>query len=354
MDLTDYFDEFTRRDWQTTTEGTIRIAVIGLGGFACNRALPAIRDTKFCETTLLVSGSPSKAEWVSDEFGVDHVIDYEAFHDGDAIEAYDAVYVATPPAFHREYTEAAARLGKHVLCEKPLARNVAEAERMIEACAEGGVTLMTAYRLRAEPAVRRMRELIHDGVIGIPVQVKGGFSSRLLDSVEPDSWRLDPDIAGGGALLDLGVYPLNITRFLLDSYPEAVWAETTSHTDPFDRVEEHVALQLSFPDGTTASCTASFNAHSDNRIQILGSEGQVLIREPFGGDTSQEILVERYETQTHYIGPPVDEVREEFDYFAHCVLTDAACETHGEDGLADLRIIEAAYESANSETRIDL
>lgn len=354
MDLTDYFDGFTRRDWQTITEGTVRIAVVGLGEFARDRALPAIRDSEFCEPTLLVSGSPAKAEWVADTFGVGHVIDYEAFHDGEAIDTYDAVYVATPPAYHREYADAAARLGKHVLCEKPLARNVAEAERMVEACAEAGVTLMTAYRLRAEPAVRRMRELIRDGVIGTPVQVKGGFSSRLLDSVEPDSWRLDPDIAGGGVLLDLGVYPLNITRFLLDRFPEAVWAETASHTEPFDRVEEHVALQLSFTDGATASCTASFNAHSDNRIQVLGSEGQVLIREPFGGTTSQEILVERYETQTHHVGPPVDEVREEFDYFANCILTDADCETDGEDGLADLRIIEAAYESARSETRIDL
>lgn len=154
---------------------------------------------------------------------------------------------------------------------------------MIEACVEGGVTLMTAYRLRTEPAVRRMRELIRDGVIGTPVQVKGGFSSRLLDTIDPDSWRLDPDIAGGGALLDLGVYPLDITRFLLDSDPGAVRAETTSHTDPFDRVEEHAALLLSFPDGTTASCTASFNAHSDNRLQVLGTDGQVLIREPLRG-----------------------------------------------------------------------
>lgn len=301
-----------------------------------------------------MSGSPQKAEWVADEFDVAHVINYGAFHDGDGTDEYDAVYVATPPAFHREYTETAALLGKHVLCEKPLARNVPEAERMIEACAEGGVTLMTAYRLRTEPAVRRMRELIRDGVIGTPAQVKGGFSSRLLDVVDPDSWRLDPDIAGGGALLDLGVYPLNITRFLLDSNPEAVRAETTSHTDPFDRVEEHVALQLSFPDGATASCTASFNAHSDNRLQVLGIDGQVLIRESFGGDISQEILVERHQTQTHYIGPPVDEVREEFDYFAHCVLTDADRESEGEDGLTDLRVIEAAYESAETGTRIDL
>ncbi|WP_336343847.1 D-xylose 1-dehydrogenase Gfo6 [Halalkalicoccus ordinarius] len=354
MDLDGYFDAFTRRDWQTIEEGRIRVAVIGLGGFARNRALPAIRDGRFCETTVLVSGSPEKAEGVANEFDVERVIGYEEFHAGDASEAYDAVYVATPPAFHEEYAETAARLGKHVLCEKPLATDVSGAERMVEACAEAGVVLMTAYRLRTEPSIRRMREMIADGVIGEPVQVHGGFSSRLLEHAGPDTWRLDPEIAGGGALMDLGVYPLNTARFLLGIDPLAVQATTSSGAVPFDRVEKDVAFQLTFPGGATASCTASFDAHPDSRLQVLGTEGQLLIRAPFGGDVSQELVVERGETHTEYTGAPVDEVREEFDYFAHCILAGGDCETDGEDGLADLRTVEAAYESAETGERIDL
>jgi D-xylose 1-dehydrogenase (NADP+, D-xylono-1,4-lactone-forming) len=354
MDLDDYFEAFTRRDWQTIEEGRVRIAVVGLGGFARNRALPAIRDGRFCETTVLVSGSPGKAEDVADEFDVDRVIDYEGFHDGDASEHYDAVYVASPPAYHAEFAETAARLGKHVLCEKPLAADVSEAERMVEVCAEAGVVLMTAYRLRTEPSIRRMREMIADGAIGEPVQVHGGFSTRLLDHAGPDSWRLDPDVAGGGALIDLGVYPLNTTRFLLGADPETVQATTHTSGAPFDRVDEHAAFQLSFPDGTSASCSASFDAHPDSRLQVLGTEGQLLIRSPFGGDVSQELVVERGETHTRYAGTPVDEVCEEFDYFAHCVLADADCETDGEDGLADLRAIEAAYDSAETGERVTI
>lgn len=348
MDVSDYFEDFTRRDWQTTTDGRIRMAVVGLGSFARNRALPVFRATEFCECTLLVSGSPEKADGVADEYDVDRVIDYEDFHEGVAKATYDAVYVATPPAFHREYTETAARLGKHVLCEKPLARTSREAERMIEACADAEVTLMTAYRLRTEPAIRRVRELIQDGGIGEPIQVMAGFSSRLLDTAGPDSWRFDPEVAGGGALIDLGIYPLHLTRFLLEDSPDAVYAETTSSSAPFDAVDEHVAVQLSFTDGTTASCTASLNAQPDSRLKVLGRDGQVLLRNPFGGEISQELRVERGDMEMTYGGPPVDEVREEFDYFAHCILTDTACETDGEEGLKDLRVIEAAYESAET------
>lgn len=352
MDVDSYFEEFIRRDWQTLDGATVRIAVIGLGEFARTRALPAIQESQFCEVTVLVSGSPKKAADLTSTIDVDRVIDYEAFHAGEASKEYDAVYIATPPAFHPEYAETAARLSKHILCEKPLAATYEGAEQMVDASAE--IVLMTAYRLRTEPAIRRMREAIRDGVIGKPVQIHGGFSTQILDHTASNSWRLDPDIAGGGALMDLGVYPLNTSRFLLDSDPVTVSAETSSTGPSFDRVDEHVAVQLTFPDGASASCTASFNAHPDSRLQVLGTDGQLLLRSPFGGDVSQEIVIERGETHAHYTGPPVDEVREEFDYFAHCIRAETECECDGEEGMTDLRIIEAAYTAAETGSRVNL
>ncbi|MCL7416389.1 MAG: Gfo/Idh/MocA family oxidoreductase [Halalkalicoccus sp.] len=223
---------------------------------------------------------------------------------------------------------------------------------MVEACTDAGVVLMTAYRLRTEPTIRRMHEMIADGVIGDPVHIHGGFSTRLLEHADEDSWRLDPEVAGGGALIDLGVYPLNTVRFLLEAEPVAVSAETTSSGAPFDRVEENVAFRLTFPGGTTASCTASFDAHPDSRLQVVGTDGQLLVRSPFGGDVSQELVAERGEVHVSYTGPTVDEVREEFDSFANCVLAGVDCESDGEDGLADLRVIEAAYEAAETGERI--
>ena len=354
MDLSHYFSTFERRDWQRIEEGRVRLALVGLGGFARERALPAIRGSTFCEATVLVSGSPETADDLAREFDVEHVLGYDEFEDGTASDAYDGVYVATPPNHHEAYACAAADLGKHVLCEKPLATEPSAAERMVEHCANAGVTLMTAYRLRTEPAIRRTRELIADGVIGKPLQIHGGFSVTLLEDVGPDTWRLDPEVAGGGALIDLGIYPLNTVRFLLDADPITVMAETHTEGPPFDRVDEHVAVQLTFPNGVTASCTASFDAHPDSRLRILGSDGQVLLTDPFGGDVSQRILVEHGNTQTRYTGSPVDEVREEFDYFAHTVLAAVEDGPDGSDGLTDMRTIAAAYESAETGNRIEL
>jgi xylose dehydrogenase (NAD/NADP) len=355
MRVAEHFERFTRRDWQDREEGgPIRFAVVGLGGFSRERALPAIERSTFCTVTTLVSGSAGKLDTVAAEFDADHAIDYEAFTSGVAVDAYDAVYVATPPAFHLEYVETAAESGKHVLCEKPLATDPERARRMIDRCEANGVTLMTAYRLQTEPAVRRLREVIADGCIGDPVQAHGGFSVRLLESVGADTWRLDPAVAGGGALIDVGIYPLNTLRYLLDRDPVAVRGELTSGHEAFDRVEEHVAFQLSLPDGITASCTASFNAHETSQLQILGTEGQVRITAPFGGEVPQEVLVESGDVGTEHVGEPVDEVVEEFDYFAHCIMTGETPEPDGADGLTDLEAIDAIYEAAESGRTVEI
>ncbi|AEH36491.1 D-xylose 1-dehydrogenase Gfo6 [Halopiger xanaduensis] len=355
MALEDAFDDFTHRDWvQETVDGTVRLAVVGIGGFARNRALPGIAAGRYCETTALVTGSPDRARTIAGEFDVEHVIGYDAFRAGNHAETYDAVYVATPNSTHGEYAIAAAEHGKHVLCEKPLETTVDRAEEIVDACSDNGVTLMTAYRLQTEPVVRRTREFVRDGVIGEVVQVHGGFAHPLLDHAGPDTWRLDPDLAGGGALVDLGVYPLNTTRYVLDCDPTAVYATTRSNGGPFADVDEHVAFQLEFPTGATASCTASFDAHASSQLELVGTDGKIAISSPFGGVVPQDIVVESGEMRTEYTGPPVDEVCEEFDYFGYCVLTGADPEPDGADGVADLRAIEAAYESAETERRVAL
>ncbi len=191
---------------------------------------------------------------------------------------------------------------------------------------------MTAYRLQTEPAVRRTRELIREGTIGEVVQIQGGFSHPLLEYTSPDTWRLDPDLAGGGALVDLGVYPLNTIRFLLDCDPTGVYATTYSSGGPFAAVDEHVAFQLEFPTEVTASCTASFDAHAHSRLEIIGTDGIILIASPFGGVVPQEMVVESGDMRMEYTGPPVDEVCEEFDYFGYCVLTGTEPEPDGRDG----------------------
>ncbi|GAB3040309.1 D-xylose 1-dehydrogenase Gfo6 [Natronobiforma cellulositropha] len=355
MALERYFVDFTERDWEReSVSGTVRMAVVGVGGFARERALPAIDASAYTDATVLVSGSPDSTREVADEFGVEHVIGYDAFLDGVLTDTYDAVYVATPNAFHGRYATAAADYGKHVICEKPLETTPARAREVVDACAEAGVTLMTAYRLQCEPTVRRTRELVRDGVIGDVVQIHGGFSNPLLANTTPDTWRLDADLAGGGALVDLGVYPLNTVRFVLDTDPVSVYASTTSTDDAFAAVDQHVAFQLEFPGGATASCTASFDAHANSQLQLIGTEGSVWIASPFGGVVPHEIVVESGDMCMEYTGRPTDEVREEFAYFGYCVLTETTPEPDGHDGLTDAAIIDAAYDAAGSDRRVEL
>lgn len=355
MALEDAFANFTRRDWERAVpDETVRLAVIGIGGFARKRALPGIAEGTYCETSMLVTSSPDRATDVAESFDVPNVVDYDAFLAGDHADAYDGVYVATPNVFHGQYATAAAEFGKHVLCEKPLEITAERARDVVDACAEAGVTLMTAYRLQTEPTVRRTRELVREGVIGDVVQVHGGFTHPLLEHTGPDTWRLDPDLAGGGALVDLGVYPLNTIRFLLGCEPTGVYATTHSSGGPFANVDEHVAFQLEYEIGATASCTASFDAHARSALELVGTDGMIDIESPFGGVVPQEVVVESGDIRMEYTGPTVDEVREEFDYFGYCVLTGTDPEPDGEDGLADLRAIEAAYESAEIGCRVEL
>ncbi|MWV38368.1 D-xylose 1-dehydrogenase Gfo6 [Natrialba sp. INN-245] len=355
MNLENAFTDFTRRDWEReSVDGTVRLAIVGVGGFARQRALPGIADGEYCETTVLVTGSPERTTTAAEEFDVSHVLDYEAFLEGDHADAYDAVYVATPNAFHGQYAVAAAEHGKHVICEKPLETTLERARAVVDACEDAGVTLMTAYRLQTEPSVRRTRELVHSGVVGEVVQVHGSFSNPLLEYADADTWRLDADLAGGGAMVDLGVYPLNTTRFILGCGSEGVYATTHSSDGAFADVDEHVAFQLEFPTGATASCTASLDAHAASRLQLVGTDGRISIASPFGGVVPHEMVVESGDMRMEYTGPPVDEVREEFDYFGYCVLTGTEPEPDGIDGLTDLRVIEATYESARTSRQIDL
>ncbi|MFP9190396.1 D-xylose 1-dehydrogenase Gfo6 [Natrialbaceae archaeon A-CW1-1] len=352
MALEDTFDHFTRRDWdRDDVDGTVRLAIVGVGGFARNRAIPGIEAGQYCETTTLVTSSSDRLEddLVED---VDHCIDYDAYLEGEAADAYDAVYVATPNALHGKYAIPGAERGKHVICEKPLDVSVEAARDIVDACEAAGVTLMTAYRLQVEPTIRRARDLVESGAIGDVVQIHGGFSHPLLEHTGPETWRLDPELSGGGALVDLGIYPLNTIRFVLDCDPVCVYANAQSDGGPFDEVDKHVAFQFVMSTGATASCTASFDAHAASRLQFVGTDGMISVSSPFGGTVPQEMVVESGDLRMEYTGPPVDEVSEEFDYFGCCVLTGTTPEPDGYDALADLRVIEAAYESYESRTEI--
>lgn len=360
MELERVLSESAARDWETMSADAVdpvRIATIGLGWFTRGRALPALEASDRCEPTVLVSSTAKKATRVTADIdGAEHGISYHEFHEGAAADAYDAVYICTPNALHLEYARTAASLGKAVLCEKPMERDAERAATLRDICAEAGVPLMIGYRMHTEPAVRRARELIREGWIGEPQTVEGNMSQRLLDRVnpDPDQWRLDPELAGGGALFDIGIYPLNTARFLLDMDPVAVTGRTRSSHDAFAAVDETVSFTVAFPDSVNARCFASHNARQASAITVTGTEGQVRVEPAFFQDQTRSLHVSRGDGRASVEVTRVDQMHEEFDYFADRVRSDAPIRADGEHGVVDMRAMEAVYEAAERGVWVDV
>jgi xylose dehydrogenase (NAD/NADP) len=352
MDVEHYFEVYERRDWDTGATGEVRLAVVGLGGFARNVVLPALTDADYVRPTVVVSGTPDVADAVAGEYDATP-LDYEEYAAGEAVAEYDAVYVATPNRLHLPHVETAAEHGKDVICEKPLEATLERTERLVAACEDAGVVLMTAYRMQADPVVRRLRAFVRAGGLGEPLQGHGAFAFPVVNSRGADHWRFDDHLAGGGALMDVGVYPLNTTRFVLDADPVAV-SGTTRGEGVLADVDGHVAFTCEFEGGATGSYTASFDGQADSRFSIRGTEGRVEVTNAFGAGGARRVTVRRGDASVEVAPVATNEATEEFDYFAHALLTDGAVEPDGRDGLTDVRAMAAVYESAERGARVEL
>lgn len=357
MEFETLLSDFTRRDWQTFEQADpVRFAMIGLGWWTREEAIPAVTESDFCKVTVAVSGSKEKAVDVANGHAtIEHGMTYEEFHAGEATDAYDAVYVCTPNATHPEFVARAAELDKHVLCEKPMAASTEGAERMIEQCEGADVTLMIAYRLQTEPAIRRAREMINTGIIGDPIQVHSHMSDSVPDLIpDPDQWRLDPELSGGATLIDIGLYPLNTTRFLLDRDPVGVYADIVANHPWFEGQDEHVSFQVEFQDDITAVCAVSHNAFEASHLKVVGDAGEITIEPVFFPWKDRRLVVRQAGAKVTFEFEQINQMLEEFDYFAHCLHTDTEPHPDGRHGLVDLQAIEAMYDSAERNERIQL
>jgi len=341
-------DEVAHRDWDSGVDTTIRFALVGLGGFTEGVVLPAIEDADYCTATVGVTGTPETGERLADEYDLERVLSYDEFQDGAAVDDYDAVYICTPNALHLEHARSAADFGKPVLCEKPLEATTERARRLRDACADAGVPLMTAYRMQLEPVTRRLREWIRNGDLGDIVAVRGSLD---ID-VPTDQWRFDEDLAGGGATMDIGIYPLNTARFVLDAEPRAVTARTASPRGI--EVDEHVAFQLSFSGDVTAHGQASFEAQPKTEFQVVGTDATVAFSPAFNVARDRTVAVRKDGRTTETTAAWGHEVVEEFDYFAHCLDTGTDPAPDGDEGVQDLEIIDAVYESAAADETVRL
>jgi glucose-fructose oxidoreductase len=321
----------------------VRYAVVGLGYIAQTAVLPAFAHArKNSRLQALISGDPVKLKKLGARYGVDVVGDYSQFES--CLTDVDAVYICTPNSRHEEFVVRAAQLGKHVLCEKPLAVTDAECDRMIDACDSTGVQLMTAYRLHFDPITLDVIKRVRDGAIGDLRYFSSSFSMRA----KPGGIRTK-HATGGGTLYDLGIYCINAARMLFGSEPEQVFAYSIAGVrSGMPEVDDTSSVVMKFSGDRLATFTSSFDAGDVSSYRIAGTKGSILVEPAYEYAEPLAYTLTVGEHTQKKRGSKVDQFAAELLYFSDCVKTGRKPEPSGEEGAWDVRIIDALYESART------
>ena len=325
----------------------VGFAVVGLGHIAERAVLPAFRHSRRAKLIALVSGSESKARRLAAQFGARDYYTYQDYALCLSHPRVEAVFIATNNGSHAEYTTRAAAAGKHVLCEKPMANTVEECQRMIESCRASRVRLMIAYRKYFEPASLALKKLVSSGKLGKLRVIHSAFTIMLSRGSKIPSWHLDRKLAGGGSLVDVGVYCVNTVRWLTGREP----IETSAYawtTDParFSGVDEHMAFRLTFPAGLVFEGASSFGAAKASFLHVHGEKGWAALDPAFAYDEERRLFGkiggEWFEKKFKVL----DEFALELDAFAECIHRKRDPEPSGEQGLRDVAVMQAIYRAA--------
>jgi glucose-fructose oxidoreductase len=325
-----------------TAQKKIRYAVVGLGHIAQVAVLPAFAQARRNSVlAALVSDDQTKRRLLSRKYRA-AAYSYEQY---DAcLQEVDAVYIALPNSMHAEYSIRAARAGVHVLCEKPMAVTAGECEQIIDACDSNNVKLMIAYRLHFEEINLNAIDLVRRGRIGEP----RFFNSSFSMTVRPGDIRTKREL-GGGTLYDIGVYCINAARGLFRAEPKEVVAlSVNSGPAKLSEIDESTGAVLRFDGERVAAFVTSFNADDVATYRIVGTKGQLHVNPAYeyAEGLGYELTV-KGKTTRRRIGKR-DQFAPELLYFSDCILKDRDPEPSGEDGMQDVRIVQALYESADT------
>src|SRR6266404_707950 len=328
----------------------VRYAVVGLGHIAQVAVLPGFKSARNSQLAALVSGDPGKRKALARKYRVTQVFSYEAYDQ--ALRLVDAVYLGLPNHLHKEYAVRAAEAGVHVLCEKPMAVTEEECETMIAAAERNRTKLMVAYRLHFERGNLEAIRTLKSGRLG-KVRI---FSSDFAQQVKAGNVRVtEPVSRGGGPLYDMGVYCINAARYLFGAEPTIVVAVSASNRDRrFQKVEEMVSAVLQFPEERLASFTCSFGAADISRYTVVATKG-VLTSDPayeYAMDIEHEIIVGGKKSKRTFTKR--DQFAAEISYFSDCILKNRTPEPSGLEGLADVRVVRALYESVRTGAAVAL
>jgi len=316
------------------------IALIGLGYYSKDLLMPALEQTKYVKLVGLVTGTPAKAKQFGEKYNIskENIYNYQNFDEIASNPAIDIVYVVLPNSLHKEFVIRAAKAGKHVICEKPMALNASECREMIDACKNANVSLSIGYRLHYEPYTQRIMQMAKEqpyGAISI-VQASSGFRIGR----PTDQWKAKSSL-GGGAIMDMGPYSLQAARYSTGLEPIAVTAQQYN-SDPkvFVGVDETTTFQLEFPGDIVANCLTTFAANV-NYLSINAQKGEYGLR-PFSGYDGLHGFLLNGET---FDFPVMNQQAAQLDAMCLSIMEKRPSLTTGEEGLRDMIIIDAMRES---------
>jgi predicted dehydrogenase len=339
---------------------SVKWGVIGAGGIAARRTIPeGLAVSEKCELVAVMDMSQERATAVAERYGAAHcVTSVEALL---AIPEVEAVYIASPNSYHAGQTIAAARAGKHVLVEKPMALTLADGQAMMDACAEEGVKLMCGYMMRFHAHHQWLKAQIEAGALGQPVFGRAQLTCWYPDT--PGAWRQDPELGGGGAYMDMGTHCLDLLEMLLGPVRRlSAYMGTLTHGYA---AEDSATVLVEFESGAQGIVDANFNIPdeaSQNVLEVRGTRGAVYadhtIGQDAGGHMTSYLLDEvgAYDAAQVRTGSiaqevvvtPVNTYRAEVEHFVDCIEQDLTPVTDGETALHSLRLALLAYESART------
>ncbi|OWW24990.1 glucose-fructose oxidoreductase [Zobellia sp. OII3] len=317
------------------------IALVGLGSYSGGQLAPGLQDAEHCYLAGIVTGTPAKEkEWMA-KYNIPkkNVYNYENFDSIAKNPDIDIVYVVLPNSMHAEFCIRAAKAGKHVICEKPMAVSVAECDAIINACNEAGVKLSVGYRMQSDPYTNEIKRLVKEKPYGSVryVSSDAGYISRG----NPDQWRLNHALSGGGALMNMGVYSIQSNIYGTGQNPVSVSAqEFSSKPEYFKDTDETITAQMEFPEGVVGNLFTSHNANA-NRLFVSFEKGWAELNPchsygPLNGRTSDGKEIKF---------PHQSQQKLQMDDFAKHIMLGTTNYAPGEMGKRDMIIVEAIYRS---------
>jgi glucose-fructose oxidoreductase len=324
-------------------------AIVGLGKYAISQILPAFAESKASKPVAVVSGNPEKAARVARQYGIgeEGVYSYETFDRIAQNPAVQAVYIILPTGLHAEWTIRAFRAGKHVMCEKPMASTPQECEAMIRAGEQAGRKLMIGYREHYEPHNLAAMKLVRDGEIG-DLRVISTNNGRPTNLNDPsDQWRLDRSLSGGGALPDIGIYGLNAQRYFANEEPVEVqaWSFTPKNDPRFREVEDVITWQMRFPSGVIANGTTSYSYAGTSHFEVIGTKGRITM-DPAANYDGHQVMLRTSAGDRRLRIQEVNQQARQIDHLSRAILNNTDVKSGGDEGLQDIRLITAIYQSA--------